>query len=101
MQSAQGLHCLLIKSLDTTECMNGEQRHEHVQDYLNLHILHMFEDTFSLDMAQINEIVAYTLISTISYRENLGMQRYLSCVYQCFLYLRGKQWAEPGDWTGK
>ena len=26
MQSDQGLHCLLTESLDTTECMNGEQR---------------------------------------------------------------------------
>ena len=25
-QSDQGLHCLLTESLDTTECMNGEQR---------------------------------------------------------------------------
>ena len=24
-QSDQGLHCLLTESLDTTECMNGEQ----------------------------------------------------------------------------
>ena len=26
VQSDQGLHCLLTESLDTTECMNGEQR---------------------------------------------------------------------------
>ena len=25
-QSDQGLHCLLTESLDTTECMTGEQR---------------------------------------------------------------------------
>ena len=25
-QSDQGLHCLLTESLDTTKCMNGEQR---------------------------------------------------------------------------
>ena len=38
---------------DTTECMNGEQRpgcyFAHAQDDLNLHILRMFEGTFSLD----------------------------------------------------
>ena len=49
-QSDQGLHCLLTESLDTTECMNGEQRpgwyFAHVQDDLNLHILRMFEGTF-------------------------------------------------------
>ena len=41
-QSDQGLHCPLTESLDTTECMIGEQRPEsyfvHVQDDLNLHI---------------------------------------------------------------
>ena len=41
VQSDQGLHCPLIESLDTTECMNGEQRPRwyfaHVQDDLNLH----------------------------------------------------------------
>ena len=50
VQSDQGLHCLLAESLDTTECMNGEQRPElyeaHVQDDLNLCILGMLEGTF-------------------------------------------------------
>ena len=41
--------CLLSESLDTTECMSGEQRPAHVQDDLNLCILRMFEGTFSLD----------------------------------------------------
>ena len=40
MQSEQGLHCLLTRSLDTTACMNGEQRpgyyFAHVQDDLNM-----------------------------------------------------------------
>ena len=41
-QSDQGLHCPLTESLDTTECINGEQRlgryFVHAQDDLNLHI---------------------------------------------------------------
>ena len=41
-QSDQGLHCPLTESLDTTECMNGDQRPEwylaHVQDDLNQRI---------------------------------------------------------------
>ena len=57
MQSYQDLHCPLTELLDITECMNGEQRlgwyHAHAQDDLNVCILHMFEDTFSLDMAHI------------------------------------------------
>ena len=52
VQSDQGLHCLLTESLDTTECMNGEQRpgcyFVLTQDDLNLHILCMIEGTFSL-----------------------------------------------------
>ena len=51
-QSDQGLHCPLTESLDTTECMNGEQRHgwyfAHAQDDLKLRILCMFEDLFRL-----------------------------------------------------
>ena len=53
----QGLHCLLKDSLDITECMNGEQSpawyYTHTQDDLNLHILPMFEGTFSLNAAHI------------------------------------------------
>ena len=49
-KSDQGLHCLLTESLDTTECINGEQRQgfyfEHAQGDLNLHFLYMFESTF-------------------------------------------------------
>ena len=44
---AQSLHCLVTESLDTTECMNGEQRPRryfaHAQDDLNLHFLGMFK----------------------------------------------------------
>ena len=51
-QSDQDLYCPLIKSLDIAEFMNGEQRpgwyFAHAHD-LNLHILHKFEGTFSLD----------------------------------------------------
>ena len=50
LQSDQGLHCLLTVSLDTVECINGEQRSgcdlAHVQDDVNLHILGMLEGTF-------------------------------------------------------
>ena len=56
-KSDQGLHCPLTESLNTTECMNGEQRSGwyfgHVQDDLNLLILCLFEGTFSLDVVQI------------------------------------------------
>ena len=47
-------HCPPNDSLDTTECMNGEQRlgwyFAHARDELNLR---MFEDTFSLDATYI------------------------------------------------
>ena len=43
VQSDQGIHCLLTESLDTTECMNGEQTlrryFAHEQDDPNLSIL--------------------------------------------------------------
>ena len=49
------LHCPLTESLDTTECLNGEQRpgryFAHAQDDLNLRTLQMFEGTFSFDVA--------------------------------------------------
>ena len=54
-QSDQGIHCPLAESLDTTECMNGEQRpgldFKHAQDDLNPR---MFEETFSLDVAHLD-----------------------------------------------
>ena len=56
-QSDLGLHCLLTKSLDTTECMHGEQRPRWyfaiAQDDLTLS---MFKGTFCLDVAQIYKI---------------------------------------------
>ena len=56
-QSDQSLHCPLAESLDTTECMNGEQRPRrylaYAQDDLNLCILCLFERVFSLDAAQL------------------------------------------------
>ena len=56
IRADQKLHCPLTESLATTECMNGEQMSgwyfAHVQDYLNLCILRMFEGSFSLDMAR-------------------------------------------------
>ena len=56
-QFDQGLHCPLTETLDTTECMNREQRpgwyFAHAQVYLNMRILRMFEGTFSLNLAQI------------------------------------------------
>ena len=56
--SNQGLHCLLTESLDTTECMNIEQRlgrhFAHVPDGMNLPILGMCgARTFLLDTAYI------------------------------------------------
>ena len=58
VQSDQGIRCLLTESLDTTECMNGEEKPRwyfvHAQDDLNLCILLMFERFyFSLDADQI------------------------------------------------
>ena len=49
LQSDQGLQFQLTESLDTTECMNGEQRpgcyFVHAQDDLYVRILHMFKGT--------------------------------------------------------
>ena len=46
------------KSLDIIECFTGEQKPRwdfaHVQDDVNLHILHMLKDTFLHDMAHIH-----------------------------------------------
>ena len=56
-QSDQGLHCPLTELLDTTECMDREQRpgwyFAHAQDAVSLRILHMFDGTFSLNAAHI------------------------------------------------
>ena len=56
-QSDQDLRCPLIESLNTTECMNGQQRpgcdFAHVQDDVNPYILRMIEDMFSVDAAHI------------------------------------------------
>ena len=50
-QSDQGLHCPLTKSLDTTECMNGEQRpgvyFAHEKADLNLRIAHVRRHYFA------------------------------------------------------
>ena len=58
-QSDQGLHCALTESLDTIECMNGEQIpgwcFALAQDDLKLHILRIFKDTFSLSATHIAE----------------------------------------------
>ena len=49
--SYQGLHYPQTESLDTTECMSGEQRpgyyFAHAQDDLNLHVLRKYEGNFS------------------------------------------------------
>ena len=51
-QSGQELYCPLTESLDSTECINGEQRPEwyfaYVQDYPSLCDFHMVEDIFRL-----------------------------------------------------
>ena len=69
-QSDQDLNCQLTESLDTIECINGEQRPSsyfvHVQDDLNLHILHIFKGTFSLEKAYM-----FHLIYLLSF-SNLG-----------------------------
>ena len=56
-QSDQGLPCPLIESLDTTECLNEEQRPiryiAYAQYNLNLRILHILEGTFSLGVAHL------------------------------------------------
>ena len=62
-QSDQDLLCLLTESLDTKECMNGEQSPRryftHAHDDLNLLILPMFKGTFTLDIAHIQIRVTY------------------------------------------
>ena len=51
MQSDQCLHCPLTESLDSTECVNGEQRPRwyfaQTQDDLNLLILHIWRHFFT------------------------------------------------------
>ena len=44
-QSEDGLHCLLIESLHTAECMNGEQRPDDTlrMRVMNLRVLRVFE----------------------------------------------------------
>ena len=46
----RGLHCLLKEALNTTECMDGEQRsgcfRTDAQSDLKLRILQIFEDNF-------------------------------------------------------
>ena len=67
-QSDQGLHCPLTESLDTIECMNGEQRPgwylAHSQDGLNLRISRMFEGSFAwrgpVDVYEFPEITVMT-----------------------------------------
>ena len=50
-QSDEGLHCPLTKSLDTTECMTGEQRpgcyFAHAQDDLSAHFAHVRRHFFA------------------------------------------------------
>ena len=71
----QGLHCVLTESLDTTECMNGEQRcrwyFAHAQDDLNLHILPCLKSILllnqsswytSLSNQEIDSTCLYTLM---------------------------------------
>ena len=57
IQSEQDFHCPLRKLLGPTKCIYGAQRlrwyFAHAQDDLNLHILCIFEDTFSLDAAHL------------------------------------------------
>ena len=54
-QSDQSPYCPLTQSLNTTECMNGEERpgcyFGYAHDDLNLYIFQMFKDTLSLDAA--------------------------------------------------
>ena len=58
-QSDQGLNSPLTESLDTTECMNGEQRpgfyFSRAHDNLNRCFLRMFESTFPLDSAHFDQ----------------------------------------------
>ena len=69
MQSDQGLCCQLTESMDTTECINGEQRSgryfAQLQDDLNLQILCMFGGMFSLVVAHIY-IHVYTCMAFIT-----------------------------------
>ena len=61
-QSDQGLRCPQSESFDTKECFNEEQKpgrdFAHVQDYLNPHVLHMFEGSFSFDAAQFSMVTS-------------------------------------------
>ena len=55
-QADQGLRCPEIDSVDTIECVNGEQircNFAHAQDNVNPHILHTLDGAFSIDAAHL------------------------------------------------
>ena len=88
-QSDQGLLCSLTESMDTTECMNGEQRpgwyFAHVQDDLNLHILRMFEGTFWLNDAH---MVVFNLKGLMYYWKGKAAERHGLCIWWCGILLQ-------------
>ena len=75
------------KVIGSADCFNGEQMpgwyFEHVEDDLNLHILHMVEGTFSLDLAHICKVC--------SNPEVIGGPINYSSM-RCYLVIRGNHW---------
>ena len=92
-QSDQGLHCLLTESLDTAKWMSREQRpgwyFGHAQDDLNLHILRMFEDTFSLDSAEVmlegllGTCSTFTVVTILTWYVMVLLQYSLGMLWYC------------------
>ena len=71
-QPNQGLHCPQLKSLDTIAYFNGGQMpgwdFTHEQNDVNLHILHMLQGTFLLDMAHL-----------IPYPTDVDLSNFITC----------------------
>ena len=81
--SDQGLKCQITESLVTTECMNEEQTSRlyftHALEDKNLHILRIFDGTFSLDATRIlmvNTVVLAKLCNSLGAEEDRKYQYY-------------------------
>ena len=89
------LYCPLTETLDTTECMSGEQIPRyvaHVRVNLNLHILQIFEGTFCLMdhicKCKYGIIQTYTLqplYNTVHYNIVLDITRFKDGSQKCIL----------------
>ena len=53
-----------------------------MQDYLNLHILHMFADTFSLDTAHLSLDIVYLKLKVFMVYTNFSIDRPVFFVFR-------------------